>query len=104
MENLLSSFGIAKVLSVEILHDAGRAINPAIEQGQIYGGFIQGMGWHTTEKINWNAKGELLTKNWSTYKIPTVSDTPSNFDVKFFKNNIELEKIITTNYEYLDIV
>jgi len=78
--------GENKVLSVEILHDAGRAINPAIEQGQIYGGFIQGMGWHTTEKINWNAKGELLTKNWSTYKIPTVSDTPSNFDVKFFKN------------------
>mgnify|MGYP001333019130 CR=1 FL=1 len=78
--------GENKVLNVQILHDAGRAINPAIELGQIYGGFVQGMGWHTMEKINWNSKGELLTKNWSTYKIPTVTDMPNNFDVKFFKN------------------
>ena len=86
-EVIIDTFtGENKVLNVQILHDAGRAINPAIELGQIYGGFVQGMGWHTMEKINWNSKGGLLTKNWSTYKIPTVSDIPNNFDVKFFKN------------------
>jgi len=78
--------GESKVLNVQILHDAGRAINPSIELGQIYGGFIQGMGWHTTEKIKWNSKGELLTKNWSTYKIPTATDIPNDFDVNLFKN------------------
>ena len=78
--------GENKVLDVQILHDAGRAINPGIEIGQIYGGFIQGMGWHTMEKINWNSKGELLTKNWSTYKIPAVTDMPNRFEASLFKN------------------
>jgi len=78
--------GENKVLDVQILHDAGRAINPGIERGQIYGGFIQGMGWHTMEKINWNSRGELLTKNWSTYKIPAVADMPNKFEANLFKN------------------
>ena len=73
--------GEYRVLGVDILHDVGRAINPAIDIGQIEGGFVQGMGWLTTEELLWNAKGELATKAPSTYKIPTAADVPAHLNV-----------------------
>ncbi len=73
--------GEYRVLGVDILHDVGRAINPAIDIGQIEGGFVQGMGWLTTEELVWNAKGELATKAPSTYKIPTAADVPAHLHV-----------------------
>ncbi|QTD47262.1 molybdopterin-dependent oxidoreductase [Ottowia testudinis] len=73
--------GEYRVLAVDILHDAGRSINPAIDIGQIEGGFIQGMGWLTTEELAWNERGELTTKAPSTYKIPTAADVPPHFNV-----------------------
>jgi xanthine dehydrogenase large subunit len=73
--------GESKVLKVDILHDVGRSINPAIDIGQIEGGFIQGMGWLTTEQLVWNDKGYLNTHAPSTYKIPTSGDVPEHFKV-----------------------
>jgi xanthine dehydrogenase large subunit len=73
--------GESKVLKVDILHDVGRSINPAIDIGQIEGGFIQGMGWLTTEQLVWNDKGYLSTHAPSTYKIPTSGDVPEHFKV-----------------------
>ncbi|MGB3071936.1 MAG: xanthine dehydrogenase molybdopterin binding subunit [Ottowia sp.] len=73
--------GESRVLAVDILHDVGRSINPAIDIGQIEGGFIQGMGWLTTEELVWNEKGVLATKAPSTYKIPTAADVPPHFAV-----------------------
>jgi len=78
--------GENKILSVDILHDHGRAINPAIEKGQIEGGFVQGAGWLTIEEVNWKANGELTTHSPSTYKIPAVNDMPEKFNIKIFKN------------------
>ena len=78
--------GENKILRVDILHDAGRAINPAIELGQIEGGFVQGAGWLTMEEVNWKLNGQLTTHSPSTYKIPAVSDMPEKFNVEFFKN------------------
>ena len=78
--------GENKILSVDILHDHGRAINPAIEKGQIEGGFVQGAGWLTIEEVNWKSNGELVTHSPSTYKIPAVSDMPEKFNIKIFKN------------------
>lgn len=66
----------------DILHDAGRSLNPAIDIGQIEGGFIQGMGWLTTEELVWDEKGRLRTHAPSTYKIPLASDRPRHFNVK----------------------
>ena len=65
----------------DILHDVGRSLNPAIDIGQIEGGFIQGMGWLTTEELWWDATGRLRTHAPSTYKIPLASDRPRVFDV-----------------------
>lgn len=65
----------------DILHDAGRSLNPAIDLGQIEGGFVQGMGWLTTEELWWDAKGRLRTHAPSTYKIPLASDRPRSFNV-----------------------
>ncbi len=73
--------GESRVIKVDILHDVGRSINPAIDIGQIEGGFIQGMGWLTTEQLVWNDKGLLTTHAPSTYKIPTAGDVPRHFKV-----------------------
>ncbi|NRO96620.1 xanthine dehydrogenase molybdopterin binding subunit [Paraburkholderia sp. NMBU_R16] len=79
-----------KLLRADLLHDAGRSINPAIDIGQVEGGFIQGMGWLTTEELWWNADGRLMTHAPSTYKIPAISDTPAAFNVALYRNeNLE---------------
>ncbi|OZA32076.1 MAG: xanthine dehydrogenase molybdopterin binding subunit [Novosphingobium sp. 17-62-9] len=73
--------GEHKVLSVDILHDVGRSLNPAIDRGQIEGGFIQGQGWLTTEVVEWDAKGRLLNHSPATYKVPTASDRPKRLRI-----------------------
>ena len=73
--------GESRVLKVDILHDVGRSINPAIDIGQIEGGFVQGMGWLTTEQLVWNDKGHLSTHAPSTYKIPATGDVPEHFKI-----------------------
>ena len=73
--------GENRLIKVDILHDVGRSINPAIDNGQIEGGFIQGMGWLTTEQLVWNDKGLLTTHAPSTYKIPATGDVPEHFRV-----------------------
>ena len=78
--------GEMRVLRADALHDVGASLNPALDVGQVEGGFIQGMGWLTTEELWWNAGGKLMTHAPSTYKIPTVNDTPPDFRVRLFKN------------------
>jgi xanthine dehydrogenase large subunit len=73
--------GESRVLKVDILHDVGTSINPAIDIGQIEGGFVQGMGWLTTEQLVWNDQGLLTTHAPSTYKIPATGDIPEHFKV-----------------------
>ena len=73
--------GESRVLRVDILHDVGRSINPSLDVGQIEGGFVQGMGWLTTEQLVWNKEGVLSTHAPSTYKIPTAGDVPEHFQV-----------------------
>ena len=76
--------GEYRVLKVDILHDVGHSINPAIDIGQVEGGFIQGMGWLTTEQLVWNGKGYLQTHAPSTYKIPATGDVPAHFKVELW--------------------
>ncbi len=66
----------------DILHETGRSLNPAIDIGQVEGGFVQGMGWLTTEELWWDEKGRLRTHAPSTYKIPLASDRPKIFNVR----------------------
>jgi xanthine dehydrogenase large subunit len=73
--------GENRVLAVDILHDVGHSINPALDIGQIEGGFVQGMGWLTTEELVWNAHGKLATHAPSTYKIPATGDIPAHLRV-----------------------
>ncbi|SAK82082.1 xanthine dehydrogenase [Caballeronia arationis] len=82
--------GEMRVLRADALHDVGDSLNPALDKGQVEGAFVQGMGWLTTEELWWNAGGKLMTHAPSTYKIPTVNDTPADFRVNLFKNrNVE---------------
>jgi xanthine dehydrogenase large subunit len=69
--------GETQLLRVDILHDVGTSLNPAIDLGQIEGGFLQGVGWLTSEELYWNDAGELCTHAPSTYKIPTARDWPA---------------------------
>ncbi|MBM2575097.1 xanthine dehydrogenase molybdopterin binding subunit [Jannaschia sp. Os4] len=68
--------GENRVLRTDILHDAGSSLNPALDVGQIEGGFVQGMGWLTMEELVWDDAGRLRTHAPSTYKIPCASDVP----------------------------
>jgi xanthine dehydrogenase large subunit len=74
--------GEYRVDRVDILHDVGRSLNPAIDRGQVEGGFIQGMGWLTTEELWWDDAGRLRTHAPSTYKIPACGDCPPIFNVR----------------------
>jgi xanthine dehydrogenase large subunit len=78
--------GEMKVARVDLIMDAGKSINPGIDRGQIVGGFIQGMGWVTTEELVWNPKGDLLSHSPTTYKIPNISDLPEIFNVRLLDN------------------
>ena len=75
-----------KPLRTDILHDVGRSLNPAIDLGQIEGGFVQGMGWLTTEELVFSKEGHLLTHAPSTYKIPVASDVPADLNVALYPN------------------
>jgi xanthine dehydrogenase large subunit len=78
----------------DILHDVGRSLNPAVDKGQVEGGFIQGMGWLTTEELWWDDKGRLRTHAPSTYKIPLASDRPAAFNVKLADWSVNREPTI----------
>ncbi len=73
--------GMSRVVRVDIVHDVGDSLNPGIDRGQIEGGFVQGMGWLTSEELKWDAQGRLLTHSASTYQIPAISDAPMEFNV-----------------------
>jgi xanthine dehydrogenase large subunit len=73
--------GESRILSTHILHDCGASLNPAIDIGQIEGGYVQGLGWLTCEELVWDDAGRLRTHAPSTYKIPAVSDRPARFEV-----------------------
>ncbi|MEK1906918.1 MAG: molybdopterin cofactor-binding domain-containing protein, partial [Pseudomonas sp.] len=78
--------GEYKLLRTDILHDVGASLNPAIDIGQVEGGFIQGVGWLTCEELVWDTKGRLLTSGPASYKIPTVADMPGDLRVKLVEN------------------
>ena len=78
--------GEMKIERVDILHDCGSSLNPAIDIGQIEGGFVQGAGWLTSEELVYDAEGRLRTHAPSTYKIPTASDVPEDFNVSLWRS------------------
>jgi len=78
--------GRVKLLRVDIVEDAGKSINPMIDKGQVIGGFVQGLGWVTTEDLKWNKDGKLLNASPDTYKIPTITDIPVEINVELLKN------------------
>ena len=86
--------GEMKVVRADILHDVGKSLNPAIDLGQIEGGFIQGMGWLTTEELVYDAEGRLRTHAPSTYKIPTCGDRPAHLDIRLWKAGRNVEATV----------
>ena len=79
--------GEYRVSRVDILHDVGDSLNPALDLGQIEGGFIQGMGWLTSEELKWDETGRLTSDGPATYKIPTIGDTPPDFRVALLEGH-----------------
>ena len=78
--------GMQRTRRVDILHDVGDSLNPAIDRGQIEGGFVQGMGWLTGEELKWDADGRLLTCSASTYMVPSIGDAPADIRVALLEN------------------
>jgi xanthine dehydrogenase large subunit len=86
--------GEYRVERVDILHDVGKSLNPALDKGQIEGGFVQGMGWLTTEELWWDKQGRLRTHAPSTYKIPACSDRPRVFNVDLLEESENREPTV----------
>ena len=86
--------GEYKVKRVDICHDVGESLNPALDIGQIEGGCIQGMGLVTNEELIWNGDGRLLTDGPANYKIPCVGDTPVEFNVELLPDSPNIEATI----------
>ncbi len=86
--------GENRILRTDILHDAGASLNPAIDIGQIEGGYVQGAGWLTMEELVWDRKGRLSTHAPSTYKIPACSDRPDIFNVSLWSRGRNVEETI----------
>jgi xanthine dehydrogenase large subunit len=76
--------GENRILAVDVLHDVGRSLNPALDRGQLEGGFLQGVGWLTMEELWWDGRGALQTHSPSTYKIPACRDWPERFAFEWF--------------------
>jgi xanthine dehydrogenase large subunit len=79
---------------VDVLHDVGRSLNPAIDKGQVEGAFVQGAGWLTSEELWWDDRGRLRTHAPSTYKIPLASDRPKVFNVDLAEWSVNKERTI----------
>ncbi|OLQ73292.1 xanthine dehydrogenase molybdopterin binding subunit [Photobacterium proteolyticum] len=86
--------GEYKILRADILHDVGASLNPAIDIGQIEGGFIQGVGWLTTEELVWNEQGRLMTNGPASYKIPAIADMPIDFRTHLLENRSNPEDTV----------
>ncbi|MBJ7275689.1 xanthine dehydrogenase molybdopterin binding subunit [Marinobacter salarius] len=86
--------GEYKTMRVDILHDVGQSLNPAVDIGQIEGGFVQGMGWLTTEELVYSDEGRLLSNGPATYKIPAVSDAPPDFRVALLPHSPNREATV----------
>ncbi len=86
--------GEHRLVRVDILHDCGDSLNPAIDLGQVEGGYVQGVGWLTSEELCWDDSGRLTTHAPSTYKIPTSSDLAPDFRVALLHNAANREETI----------
>ncbi|PLR31955.1 xanthine dehydrogenase molybdopterin binding subunit [Chimaeribacter arupi] len=86
--------GEYRLLRTDILHDVGASLNPAIDIGQVEGGFVQGMGWLTCEELVWDARGRLLTNSAASYKIPAIGDVPPDLRVKLLENRKNPEETV----------
>lgn len=86
--------GEYRLLRTDILHDVGDSLNPAIDIGQVEGGFVQGMGWLTCEELVWSERGQLLTQGPASYKIPAIGDVPPDLRVKLVENRKNPEETV----------
>jgi xanthine dehydrogenase large subunit len=86
--------GEYRLLRTDIVHDCGDSLNPAVDLGQVEGGYVQGVGWLTSEEVCWNDAGELTTHAPSTYKIPTCSDLAADFRVQLLQQSPNREDTI----------
>lgn len=86
--------GETRLLRTDIVQDVGRAVNPAIDLGQVEGAYVQGVGWLTHEELCWDDKGRLLTDGPATYKIPTIGDMPAEFNVALLANSTNKEATV----------
>jgi len=86
--------GEYRVIRVDICQDVGQSLNPAIDMGQVEGGYIQGMGWLTSEELIWGEDGRLQTLGPSSYKIPTIDDAPVKFRVELYPDSPNAEATV----------
>ncbi len=78
--------GTYEIDSIDVVHDFGKSLNPAIDKGQVEGAVVQGIGWLTIEELVQNEEGRLLSNSLSTYKIPDIYFAPRELNVHFLED------------------
>ncbi len=83
--------GAYRTRRVDIVHDVGDSLSPLIDIGQIEGAFVQGAGWLTLEDQRWDTsdgptRGRFATQAASTYKLPSFSEMPEEFNVTRYQD------------------
>ena len=79
--------GDITVLSADLVLDIGKSLNPAVDIGQVEGAFVQGLGYMTTEQLlRSRDTGELVSLGPGDYKVPNISDLPTNLNVTFLNH------------------
>ena len=79
--------GIYEIDAVNVVHDAGHSLHPAIDLSQVEGAVMQGIGWMTIEEVVYDKDGRLLTDALSTYKVPDMHFAPNVLSVDFLQHS-----------------
>uniref|UniRef100_A0A8C2DMD6 Xanthine dehydrogenase n=1 Tax=Cyprinus carpio TaxID=7962 RepID=A0A8C2DMD6_CYPCA len=78
--------GSHKNLHTSIVMDVGKSLNPALDIGQVEGGFMQGLGLFTLEELRYSPDGYLYTRGPGMYKIPAFGDIPIELKVSLLRD------------------
>ncbi|KAL0969405.1 hypothetical protein UPYG_G00227010 [Umbra pygmaea] len=73
-------------IHTSIVMDVGNSLNPALDVGQVEGGFIQGLGLFTLEELRYSPEGYLFTRGPGMYKIPAFGDIPTDLTVSLLRD------------------
>merc|ERR1712070_284399 len=79
--------GEMQILRVDLNMDLGNSLNPAVDIGQLEGGFVMALGFFFTEEVLWTSDQVQMNLGTWNYKVPSAYDIPEVFNVSLQSGN-----------------